>query len=76
MKAYVLTDNDTLTPPELRQQAEETFLETGITWQSTLYSHVEHGFGVRANLTDPRQRFAQEGAYLQAVRWLRNWVKV
>jgi len=67
-------DNDNSNPPEARTLAEQTFNETGITWQATLYSGTGHGFAVRANTSDPQQLFAQESAYLQAVRWLDSWI--
>lgn len=67
-------DNDNSNPPAARTLAEQTFNETGITWQSTIYSGTGHGFAVRANISDPQQLFAQESAYLQAVRWLDTWI--
>ena len=74
MDAEICEDNDNSNPPEARTLAEQTFNETGITWQATLYSGTGHGFAVRANTSDPQQLFAQESAYLQAVRWLDSWI--
>jgi dienelactone hydrolase len=58
-----------------RSAAEATFIKAGKTYQTSLYSGAEHGFAVRTNLTDPRKKFAQEGAYVQAVRWFDTWIK-
>lgn len=58
-----------------RSSAEATFIKGGKTYQTSLYAGAEHGFAVRTNLTDPRKRFAQESAYVQAVRWFDAWIK-
>lgn len=57
-----------------RTEIEEIFSRGNKTFQTTLYAHAEHGFAVRTNLSDPRLAFAQESAYLQAVRWLDAWL--
>jgi dienelactone hydrolase len=40
-----------------------------IPYQMTLFSGVEHGFAVRAELSEREVRFAKESAFFQAVRW-------
>jgi len=40
-----------------------------------LYSDVEHGFGVKGDLSHAKARFAKEQAFLQAVGWLDEYVK-
>jgi hypothetical protein len=52
-----------------------TLKKLGIPYQISLYGSVSHGFGVRANVSDKRAKFAKEEAYLQAVRWMDTWVK-
>jgi dienelactone hydrolase len=58
-----------------RSATEAAFIKGGKTYQTNLYSGAEHGFAVRTNLTDPRKRFAQESAYVQAVRWFDAWIQ-
>lgn len=48
-------------------------METGMAYQVSLYSGTEHGFAVRANMSDPKQKFGKETAFLQAVRWFEGW---
>jgi hypothetical protein len=59
--------------PERRLQIENLLLETTQPYQVSLYGGTEHGFGVRANISDPKQRFAKETAFYQAVRWFNAW---
>lgn len=40
-----------------------------------LYSDVQHGFGVKGDLSDAKARFAKEQAFLQAVHWFDEYVK-
>lgn len=61
--------------PENRTNIESIFSEGNKTFQTSLYARAEHGFAVRTNLTDKRKAFAQESAYLQAVRWFDQWIK-
>lgn len=44
-------------------------IETGLPWQINLFSGVEHGYAVRADLDNKWQRFAKERAFEQAVSW-------
>lgn len=67
--------------PEERRHASEAILkelslgEAKLPWQLTLYSGVSHGFGVRADLNDKRQKFVKEQAFKQAVDWFDYYVK-
>jgi hypothetical protein len=40
-----------------------------------LYSDVEHGFGVKGDMSHRKARFAKEQAFWQAVWWLNEYVK-
>lgn len=60
-------------PPERRAQIEALLLKTGKPYQMSLYSGTSHGFGVRANVSDPQQKFGKESAFFQAVRWFDQW---
>ncbi|TID27719.1 dienelactone hydrolase family protein [Venturia nashicola] len=66
---------DALNNASARSATEASFIKGGKTYQTSLYAAAEHGFAVRTNLTDPRKRFAQESAYVQAVRWFDAWIK-
>lgn len=67
------TDQDSLMPASLRAELEALLLNISSPYQVNLYSGVQHGFGVRANVSDPVQKFAKESAFLQAVRWFNNF---
>ncbi|GLB39751.1 putative alpha beta-hydrolase [Lyophyllum shimeji] len=41
-------------------------------YNRTFFSGVGHGFAVRANLSDPVAKAAKEGAFFDAVEWLRK----
>lgn len=66
---------DNSNTPDNRTNIESIFSEGNKTFQTALYAQAEHGFAVRTNLTDKRKAFAQESAYLQAVRWFDQWIK-
>jgi len=68
-------ETDNAFPAPKRHDAEVTLKKLGIPYQISLYGSVNHGFGVRANVSDKRAKFAKEEAYLQAVRWFDTWVK-
>ena len=46
-----------------------------IPYQINLFSDVVHGFAVRGDLSKPRQKFAKEQAFLQAVHWFDEYLK-
>jgi dienelactone hydrolase len=56
-------------PHARRAQIEALLANTSVPYQVSLYSGTEHGFGVRANISDPEQKFGKESAFFQAVRW-------
>ncbi|RSL53761.1 hypothetical protein CEP51_014835 [Fusarium floridanum] len=56
-----------------RSEVEALLGTTQQPFQVNLYSGTQHGFGVRANLSDPEQKFAKEEAFWQAVRWFGAW---
>lgn len=65
---------DGLMPAERRHEIETLLQSSGVEYQMSLYSGTFHGFGVRADVSDPRQKFAKESAFLQAVMWFKAWV--
>lgn len=60
-------------PPGRRAEVESLLGQSGQPFLLTLYGGTSHGFGVRANISDPRQKFGKEEAFLQAVRFFNNW---
>ncbi|KAL8347897.1 hypothetical protein RB598_001297 [Gaeumannomyces tritici] len=67
-------ENDSLFSTERRHAAEGLLQQADIPFQVSLYSGTSHGFGVRANVSDPQQKFAKEAAFFQAVRWFNAWM--
>lgn len=46
------------------------------TYQINLFSGVEHGFAVRGDVSKRHIKFAKEQAFLQAVNWFDQYLKV
>ncbi|TGJ84595.1 hypothetical protein E0Z10_g4155 [Xylaria hypoxylon] len=67
-------DADSAMPPARRAEIEALLLNTTQPYTLSLYGSVSHGFGVRANVSDPRQKFGKEQAFFQAVRWFDAWL--
>ncbi len=59
--------------PSRRSLIEAMLGNTGQPYQVNLYGGTSHGFGVRANVSDPEQKFGKEAAFYQAVRWFNAW---
>ncbi|KAM5527948.1 dienelactone hydrolase family protein [Fusarium oxysporum f. sp. phaseoli] len=68
-------ENDPAFP--LQQQTETNIIlgQLGHGFAASLYSGVIHGFAVRANLSDPEQKFAKEEAFSQAARFFKLWTQ-
>nr|OQO31772.1 hypothetical protein B0A51_00674 [Rachicladosporium sp. CCFEE 5018] len=60
---------------EKRRQTEDILKEMKVPYQMSLYSDVEHGFAVRADLSKKSVKFAKEAAFLQAVQWFDEFLK-
>ncbi|KXG54729.1 Dienelactone hydrolase [Penicillium griseofulvum] len=61
-------------PASKRHESEDILAKTGQPYQINLFSGVEHGFAVRADITKPTIRFAKESALLQAVAWFDQYL--
>lgn len=62
-------------PPARRSEIEALLAgNTTQPYQLNLYGGTSHGFGTRANISDPEQKFGKEAAFYQAVRWFDAWV--
>jgi len=68
-------ETDQIFPAEKRRQSEDILFKLDIPWQINVYSDVQHGFAVRADLTNPRVKWAKEQAFFQAVQWFDEYVK-
>ncbi|KAL6412939.1 dienelactone hydrolase [Ilyonectria robusta] len=64
---------DSLLEPARRLEIEGLLSQAAQPFQVNLYSGTTHGFGVRANVSDPEQKFGKEEAFWQAVRWFNAW---
>jgi dienelactone hydrolase len=74
-----MTDNnyaetDSIFPTAKRHESEEILAKTGQPYQINLFSGVEHGFAVRADISKPIIRFAKEAAFTQAVAWFNQYL--
>ncbi|KAJ5191046.1 uncharacterized protein N7498_010031 [Penicillium cinerascens] len=58
-----------------RHESEEILDKKEIPYQINMFSDVEHGFAVRCDLSKPRQKYAKEQAFTQAVSWFDEYVK-
>jgi dienelactone hydrolase len=67
-------ETDSIFTTELRHKSEGILAKTGQPWQINLFSGTEHGFSVRGDLSDPKQRFAKERAFAQSVEWFDQWL--
>jgi len=65
--------NDDLLPAPARHALEDLMMSTGQETTFATYGGTQHGFGVRADVSDPKQKFAKEEAFIQAVRFFQNW---
>ncbi|KAG6867667.1 hypothetical protein C0993_012568, partial [Termitomyces sp. T159_Od127] len=64
---------DTAFTPALQAEADDIlgFGRYPPGYNRTFFAGVGHGFAVRANLSDPVAKAAKEGAFFDAVKWLR-----
>ncbi|KAK5114518.1 hypothetical protein LTR62_002453 [Meristemomyces frigidus] len=68
-------ETDQIFPVEKRHETEAMLKEMSIPYQMVLYSDVEHGFAVRADMSKREAKFAKEAAFLQHVQWFDEFVK-
>lgn len=68
-------ETDQIFPKEKRHETEEILKEHDIPYQICLYSDVVHGFAVKGDMADRRQKFAKEAAFLQHVQWFDEFLK-
>ncbi|KAK4232835.1 dienelactone hydrolase family-domain-containing protein [Achaetomium macrosporum] len=64
---------DAMMSPARRSQIEAMLANTTQPYQVNLYGGTSHGFGVRANVSNPEEKFGKEAAFYQAVRWFDAW---
>lgn len=73
--AIAAAETDSIFPAEKRHESEVILKETGLPYQINLYSGVEHGFAVRAELSNKVAKYAKENAFLQALAWFEEYLK-
>jgi len=71
----MLAEVDHVFGPEKRAKSEAILAKSGAKYQSTVYGGTQHGFAIRCDLKDPKQKFAKESAFLQATVWFDEWLK-
>lgn len=71
-------ETDQIFPAEKRRETEDLLKDhkNKIPYQISLYSHVEHGFAVRADIEKRPVKYAKEAAFIQAVAWFDEFLKV
>jgi dienelactone hydrolase len=70
-----ILETDEIFTVEKRRETEDILAKHTVPYQIFLYSDVEHGFGVKGDLTSAMARFAKEQAFLQAVGWFEEFIK-
>jgi dienelactone hydrolase len=73
--AIAAAEVDDIFPTNLRHESETILRETGVPYQLNVYSGVDHGFAVRGDLSDKRQKYAKESAFVLALQWFDEHVK-
>jgi dienelactone hydrolase len=68
-------ETDQIFPEEKRRETEDILKKEKKTYQINLYSGVEHGFAVRADMSSRQAKYAKEAAFLQHVQWFDEYVK-
>lgn len=68
-------ETDLIFTVEMRRRTEEILRERkGGVWSMAVYSGVAHGFAVRGNPEGKLDRWAEEEAFSQAVRFFATWL--
>lgn len=68
-------ETDQIFPASKRRETEDILKDMSIPYQITLYSDVEHGFAVRADISKRPVKYAKEAAFVQAVAWFDEFLK-
>lgn len=72
--AISAAETDSIFPEEKRHETEVVLKKMGLPYQINLYSGVQHGFAVRADLANQQARYAKESAFLQALQWFEEYL--
>lgn len=68
------TETDSIFTTQLRHESEDTLIKAGQPWNINLFSGVSHGFAVRGDLSVPRQKWAKQQAFCQAIAWFNEYL--
>ncbi|KAJ5663030.1 hypothetical protein N7507_003761 [Penicillium longicatenatum] len=74
--AIAAAETDKIFPAAKRHETEAILKETNLPYQINLYSGVNHGFAVRGDPAIPDVGFAKRSAFIQAVEWLNEHLRV
>jgi dienelactone hydrolase len=69
MDLTTFAEIDQIFTTELRHKSEDILIKGGQPWQLNLFGGVSHGFAVRGDPNNQKQKFAKEQAFYQAVGW-------
>ncbi|KAJ5476763.1 hypothetical protein N7475_002492 [Penicillium sp. IBT 31633x] len=67
-------ETDSIFTTQLRHESEDTLIKAGQPWNINLFSGVSHGFAVRGDLSVPRQKWAKQQAFCQAIAWFNEYL--
>lgn len=62
-------------PKEMRRRAMDILAEGKSAYQLQLFADVEHGFALRADLSNPWQRYAKEASFQGVLDWFDQWTR-
>jgi dienelactone hydrolase len=66
---------DEIFPPEKRAKTEAILAKTKQPYESRVFGGTNHGFAVRGDMSDPKQKYAKEAAFTQATLWFDEFLK-
>lgn len=72
--SLALAETDEHFPDELRHKTEATLKRRQLTYQTTLYGQVVHGFASRGDVSIPAVKYAKEAAFLQALQFFEEYL--
>jgi len=66
---FLAPENDQAYTEALKAYTHETLPKTGVPWEYVYFPGLNHGFAVRGNPNDPKQKEGLERAKRSAVAW-------
>lgn len=72
--SLALSESDHFFTPEKKTSTEAALAKGKSPYQITIYGGTGHGFGIRGDMSDPKQKFAKEAAFHQASMWFAEYL--